>query len=311
MRRFTALIFLLATSLCGFAQQNQDDFKIPVLNGHRMLTLEESKAPFTNTNFGINLGFGSTADFSSLSFIIEDSVIASVDNQLSYLDLDIDYKHQIKDWIAMYFSFSFNMRLGEDVQTLVLSGFDRVVTSETGWIFKIRESRKDLLSGNIWIRNTQASYLDIPGFVRDMVAGKDYLTVSKDVPVFVSGFGLLYAHGFSKLIGLSVEGQLVYGETLVRGEEQFQYSIGGAIDFDLRHKIKAPISVAIGGKINTISDIFSRDSSLLSTFNAKISYVGSKDFNFGIEYYDGYTPVDNNNKRVRLTGAGFNVNLFF
>jgi len=312
MKKFNfCLLFCLLYALVLTAQQKDSSYRVPILNNHKFLFLNDVRSPYTDSKFNFRIGLGTTDLFNEVSVQFEDTTLSVFNSELSYIDFRIEYNQQIKDWISIYVEILVTARVGTDVESIILQGLNTLESREIGWLFHLSKSKKHLLSGSLRIRNAKATFIDLPEYIEDLLAGQPYASLEQDIPVLVFGSGLLFAYGINETVGFSAEAQLVYGETLVRGGDQFQYFLAGSFDFDMNPLVHIPISFALGGYINTISDMYSFDSSLLSTGNLKINYTGSKAFQFGIEGYRGFTPVDEENKRVGVSGFNFNISLFF
>lgn len=302
--------FLLLTFHCQMALC-QTSTKNPTLAGHKHVSLGTMKSPFTNTTFFLDMGLGETGVFTTEGVPVGDSTIFNLDGELLFVNLRFGYKQRVKDWISFFVNADYSARLGNSVESIYVSGVNTIITIEPGVLFSIKQSEKFVLAGYFKLTNTESSIVDVSGYVEDLLEGKQYAKLTKDIPALNGGGGLTTMYSISPSIAFHADGQLVYGETLERTPPELQYFLGGNISLNFKKWLNVPITLVTGGYANTQTNVFSTQGNLTSSFLMKLSYTGSDSFVISIESYSGRTPIENTNKRVELNGFSFSSRFYF
>ncbi|WP_422360267.1 hypothetical protein [Reichenbachiella sp.] len=289
----------------------QSETKIPTLNGHPFTGLGTMKSPYTNTSFFLELGLGETGVFTTEGVPVGDSTVFNLNGELLFVNLRFGYKQRVKKWISFFFNADYSARLGNSAESIYVSGVNTMITIEPGVSFSILEKEKFVLSGYVKLTNTESSIVDVSGFVEDLFAGKKYASLTRDVPALNGGGGLTGIYAIGPSIAFHVDGQLVYGETLERTPPELQYYIGSNVSLNFQKWLNLPITFTTGGYANTLTNVFSTQGNLTSSFLMKLTYTGSESFALSIESYNGRTPIENTNNRVQLRGVSFSSRFYF
>lgn len=311
MKGTFALLLGLMITMSYTQAQTESSIKTPRLGGHKYSNFESMKSPFITTNFFFEMGMGESGIFTTEGVPVGDTTRLSLSGEILFVELKGGYQQRVKDWISFFVNIDYAARLGNSVESIYVSGVNTIITVEPGIIFKIKKTEKTAFSGYVKLTNTQSSIVDIQGYVNDVIAGKPYASVTKDVPALNGGGGLILSHAFSPSFGFNFDGQLVYGETLKRENPEFQYYVGTNVSFNFDHLLKVPLSLIVGGYANTLTNAFSTQGNLTSTFSVKLAYTGSESFSIGLETYQGQTPIEDTNQRVQLNGFSFVSRFYF
>lgn len=309
----SAFIFLILIGavLIANGQPSIDHNKTPMLAGHKQVDLGSMKSPFTNTSFFLELGLGETGVFTTEGVPVGDSTVFSLNGELLFVNLRFGYKQQVKKWISFFVNVDYSARLGNSVESIYVSGVNTMITVETGTLFTLIQREKLALSGYLKLTNTSSSIVDVSGYVDDLIAGKKYASITKDIPALNGGGGLTAMYAIGPSIAFHADGQLVYGETLERTTPELQYFLGANVSVNFKKWFNVPITLVTGGYANTLTNVFSTQGNLTSSFLMRLSYTGSDNFNISIESYNGRTPIENTNNRVQLKGVCFTSRFYF
>lgn len=309
MKQLTCTFLLLVLSLSGLLGQPQ--LTIPTVAGHKYIGLGTMKSPFTGTSATLELGLGETGVFTTEGVPVGDSSIFSLNGELLFVNLRFGYKQRVKNWISFFVHADYAARLGNSVESIYVSGVNTIITIEPGVLFTILEKEKLALSGYFKITNTESSIVDVSGFVEDLIKGKKYASLTKDVPALNGGGGLTAMYAFNSSIAFHFDGQMVYGETLERKPPELQYFIGSNVSVNFEKWFNVPLSLVTGGYANTLTNVFSTQGNLTSSFLFRLAYTGADNFTISIESYNGRTPIENTNQRVQLRGVSFSSKFYF
>ncbi|MDW3209160.1 MAG: hypothetical protein R8N23_04795 [Reichenbachiella sp.] len=312
MRRITGLFFLcLEISFLSYSQSTDTLSKIPTLNDHRFVSFEAMKSPYTNTSFFLELGLGESGIFTTDGVPVGDSTILNLNGELLFVNLRFGYTQKIKDWICFFVNLDYAGRIGNNAESIFISGVNTIITVEPGILFKIKQTKKLALSGYFKLTNTESSIVDVQQYLVDLINGKPYADLTRDVPALNGGGGMVASYAFGPSVALNMDGQVVYGETLERTDPSFQYYFGSNVSINFKKWINLPVSLIVGGYANTLTNIFSTEGDLTSSFTTKLAYTGSDSFVLAIESQSGRTPIEDTNTRVQLRGMSFAAKFYF
>lgn len=301
----------LIGSFHTYSQSKDSLSKIPTLNGHQYINFEGMKSPYTNTAFFLELGLGESGVFTTDGVPVGDSTIFNLNGELLFVNLRFGYTQRVKDWICFFVNMDYSGRIGNNAESIFISGVNTIITIEPGILFRIRHTEKLALSGYFKLTNTESSIVDVQQYLIDLLNGRPYADLTRDIPALNGGGGLVASYAFGPSIGLNVDGQLVYGETLERTKPTLQYFFGSNVSINFEKWINLPISLVLGGYANTLTNIFSTEGDLTSSFTTKIAYTGSDSFVLALESQSGRTPIENTNRRVQLRALSFTAKFYF
>ncbi|MEP2026528.1 MAG: hypothetical protein ABJH98_14155 [Reichenbachiella sp.] len=305
------LFFYLGLVLHSFSQIEQKQGKIPMLNNNIYANFEGMKSPFTNTSFFLELGLGESGVFTTDGVPAGDSTIFNLSGELLFVNLKFGYTQKVKDWICFFVNANYSARIGNNAQSIFISGVNTIITVEPGVLFKIKHTKKFALSGYFKLTNTESSIVDVNQYFADLIASKPYADLTRDVPALNGGGGLTASYAIGPSIAFHADAQLAYGETLERSDPSWQYYTAANISLNFKKWINLPVSVVLGGYANTLTNVFSTQGKLTSSFNARIAYTGSDSFVLAIESQSGRTPIEETNTRVQLKALSFAAKFYF
>lgn len=307
------LILFFALAFCQnlYCQKKTQEVVFPTLNGHKVVSLSNARSPFHQSQLYLNLELGNSAVFSSTGVDLGDTTIFQLTNELLYTRLGLGYQQRIKDWISFYARLDFGARLGTDAGSLLIEGVNTIESIEVGISFRISEGEKHAISGYLKTHNVKAEIIDVRQFISDIIDENTKASIQKSVPALNVGMGAVASFAPYKFLGLNFNGQISYGETLQRGTSAFLYEAGGSVDLMLNDWINVPLSLVVGGSLNTIPNIFSIDGDLTSNFQVKLAYNKSDDFVLSIETYGGQSPIANSTRRIDINGFIINSIFYF
>ncbi len=134
----------------------------------------------------------------------------------------------------------------------------------------------------------------------------------KTTPSLRGGGGLRFAWGASPFLGLTLQGDVGYGESVERtADDQFYVDLGGALDFDFSAIGRVPIGVVLGSKIDSFPESGSDVAHDVTTGLVRVAYNGRPEFvvavDLTLEQYNS-KALDQN---VRFGSLGINLRYYF
>ena len=288
-----------------------EESNTPSLNGHYFLSSMNTPSAFIQSYFGMNLGIASSEGFESVLLVIDGEEIRGLKGSLVFADLNFDYRQKIKDWIAFNARVGLTARIGTEVQSLVTQGVNTVSSFQIGWSIKILEREKYLLSGNISVNNYGTNYIDIRGFVEDIINDSTITSISKSIPVLNGGIGLQFAYGFNDLFGFQAHLSGLYGDSYERGSTDLIYHVGGTFDMNLAKRTRVPLGFSLGFTASSLPDIVQVKGKSATNSIFKIAYIGSNHYDLGLEISRIRVPLPDVEEKVKSMGVFITSKYYF
>lgn len=314
MRKLIYLLIILTAYSGSVVAQASDSTSISssqqkcqVLNGHRFPSTSYMRSAFISTALQADFGFGITSELEMPGIPVGDYEILSFTGQLVYVDMDVQYQQRFTPWLALFFSAKMAGRLGSDMSTILADGVNTLAGGDIGWLIRVKQTEKFLLSASFKVTNIKGNFINIPEYFEEVINDEPYPSVIKQVPGLSAGVGLRSAYAFNPTYGLQLSLGYQYGETLERGTSQGYYagSILGDIDFNPKQEV--PVGLALGYALTSSPVIVMSDGGIANLFLFKVDYTGSNDFELGLQFnmYSTYLKSIDDNVFVKKAMLSF------
>ncbi len=318
-KKFYLLIYLITSFQIGFAQDNlsvREDLNVPTLNGHRFVQNQLIPQAFIKTTFGVIIGYGDSERIDFPTFQIADSLLIDTKGKLFFGTLGLEYNQKVKDWISLYFSYVLTARVGTEPAGVLTQGLNTFNGFRLGWKFKLWENNKNMLSLSTGLENYTGNFVNVFGYVSDVINNNPNPSVSEDVPVLNGTLGINHAVGFNSLLGMQSSVEIGYGESFVRGNTNFNYVLATSLDLNMYPKWKVPVGVNLGFAYRSAPEYLSIEKESVNIFNLVIAYTGSKDLFINLEMSNSRLPVitrpsGENKSKVDVTDISLRMIYFF
>jgi hypothetical protein len=283
----------------------------PSLNNHIFIPVNVLNSSFSNTKLTMPIGVGSTANFDFTSEVPGLDTLEGLTGEVLFANLGFRYSQKVQDWINFYLKVGLTARLGTNFESILSQGFNTVINFELGSMIKLYQTKKTRLSLSIEVQNYDANFVDINGFVKDIIQGNPYPTIVREIPALTGGGGLHFAWGINDLFGLRAEANYAFGETFTRGESGSLYALKTGIDVDFNSRFSVPLGIALTYAITTEPEIVYVDDQTGKMFFWKIAYTGRKDFDIGIENAIMILPFENIDEKPTINMVSITLSYFF
>jgi len=306
-----SMAFLTYLLLVPGAQGQEVQGQKPTLNDHTFVPVSFMTSPFVNSRLTMPIGIGSTANF---VFDIENPALDTLEGlngEVLFANLGIMYAQKLQDWINFYLRVGLTARLGTNFESILSQGFNTVINVKIGSMIKLYESKKTMLSLSVEVKNYNANFVNIKGFVEDVIGGAPDPQIVRAIPALTAGGGLHFAWGINDLFGVRVEGLYAYGETFTRGQSGGRYSLKTGLDVDFNKRFQVPLGLAFTYIVTTEPEIVYVDDRSGRMFFWKLAYTGRKDFDLGIESGVMTLPFENVQEKPKVTMVSFTMSYFF
>ncbi len=284
--------------------------KIPSLNGHKFIPMLDSYSPFIFTSVKMGVGLAQTENIEYLAIQIGDYELLSLEGDILFSDASVSYHQRIKDWLGIFVNYKFSARVGAEFSSLFVEGINTVNEFDVGWVMKVYESRKHILSTHFSINNLEAKVINFQDAFENLKEDS-MVAVSQTIPSLIGSIGLRYAWAPNPLIGFGLVTELAYGEALIRSETKFFFNLGPRIDIDLSSKTRVPMGIALNYFVTSAPAYVTVKGSNTQALKLKIAYLGANDFIMGIGTAWAKIPTRSSEKNLNAFLGSLELNYFF
>ncbi len=282
-----SILFSLFTLFCipGRAQDSiRFESNVPHLNGHYFVSNALTLGAFTNTAFSQSLGVGISTPIAVPTLTLGDLEVELPSGQLLYAQLTFDYSQRIQDWVSFYINIGGAGRFGTNPSSLLTQGLNTAIGTRMGWKIRIIEKQKHFLSGSIGISNVDAGFVNVLGFVQDVLDSADSPALVQDVSVLQGNLGLQYAYAISPVFGIQSSGKLSYGDSFEEGKSAFEYGIALALDANLYPRTNIPVGISLGLAYASLPEFSVTAEGNSFFFSSKLAYTAAEHLLFGLDF---------------------------
>jgi hypothetical protein len=285
-----AILVMAVTAICP-AAGGHELVTAPRVGETRVVPTTFMNDPFILTRAMMGLGYGKADEVMAPLLEIDGDPVLGLEGDLLYAILGFEYMYAVRDWAGVWLQLTLGARLGNEVQSMLAQGISAYSGFELGWLLRLYDSDKHVLSTSISIRNSSSTIVDILGYVDGIIAGENPDLV-KNSPVLGSSMDLRYAWAANDHLVLQALGQITYSETVSRltGAEWY-YGIGGVLSWDLTKQTDVPVGLAFGYKFYTIPDIGDDTGEVAHSGIVGIYYMGRPDFSLGLDIESQQVPL--------------------
>jgi hypothetical protein len=306
---------LLAEDAGSTAGRNSGESIFPVLGESRFMSTAFLPSPFVTTDMRSSLGIGKAFNIHTPILEIDDDVILGLEGDLLYALLDAKYQFAVQEWLAVWGRFLVNARLGNELSSMLAQGVSVHNGFEVGWLFRIWNNDRHLLSAAVSLDNAGTTWFDIYRFVSDAIDSGGITpdnNLVRSAPTVTSSFDLRYAYSASDLVGIQALIQTALGESVNREESTaVAYRLGLAVHLDLLKRKGVPMGFIGAYKIGTMPDGGDDITGRAQSFLFNISYTGRHDLGLGVDVEHQRLPLRGFDDTVSFTSAVITMQYYF
>ena len=304
------IVALLAGASPAVAQQNPGPF--PQLGGHRFSPNAIVMDPWVRSYGLSSVGVGQASTVSTPPVVIGGDTIPGLAGNLLFAALQIEYQQKIVDWFAFRFGYQINARLGTDVQSLLSRGVNTIAGFEVGWLARLVNADRDMLSLDVNVSNKGYTAIDLARFVEQVVEGIEDPSLVSNSNALRAGAGLRWAHAFSDLFGIVANGDVGVAESASRlQDDEVFYRLGGQLDFDFKHWLNIPVNLAAGILLDSYPEAPTDEVGNLNTGFLRIGYIGRDDFTIGLTVSGSSVPLADDEDDLKYVSMEFDLRYYF
>lgn len=294
------LVLTLSVSVNSYSQNSQSSNNVnslkkidkvlkPSLNGHDFIISSQTKSPFIQSELKLNIGSGMTVGFELPPVVIDSiNVFDGVQGNISLSNFLIQYNAKLNDWLAFWVNFKGTGRFGTQTRSLIYEGINIATGYEFGWLFKVWENKKNMLSGSIYVSNTNINVIGLSDFIKRIVEDSGRVDQNNKISYYVPSLSVIagarYATAFNKSFGLMAIVEFGYGEsTDINSADKFVTNGGLTFDYNMLPNTNIPLGFSLGYYQNSTAILSQQRLNNPQNIVGQISYTGKSDLNLGIE----------------------------
>lgn len=267
-----AAALMVLVSAPGHAQEGER----PTLGGHTFVSTDLVPEAFAHSWLRTSLGYATAQSIDYPPVVIRGDTVLVLNGSLSYATLGIEYQGALRDWIAVRLSASLVSRLGTQGGSLANEGVTITQGYDFGFLVRLRETEKTMLSGTIGVTNQWITIVDVKQFAEDVANGVPNARLIDNVPTVRSNAGLRYAWAMNPAFGLTLLAQGSYGDAPRRQETtSWGWDLGASVDWDARPAHGIPIGTALAYRLTSLPGLTTTDNGNSSQTVLRIAYTGA------------------------------------
>lgn len=301
------------SSLSGEDAESSQD--VGILAGHAFIPSSFIQEPFVRTYFRTGLGFGSTASLVAPLATLNGKPVVGVKGSLLFAMLGAEYQYALRRWLAVRGRLDVIGRMADETTALLAQGITLMSGFELGWLFRVSESERLLTSASLGIKNSSTTDVYIHRFVDGIVEAGEVLPGNRlveSIPTLRGTAGIHGAYVLSRLTGVTISGNLDYGESLDRSKpDSWYYSVALAFDFNLHSQSGVPVGFVVGGRTSSAPDVEGLGSGTMQDIFGRIGYTGSEEFALGLDMSYQFLPVRGISEKQNFITAIVDIRLNF
>jgi len=288
---------------------------VPSLGQHTFVLHSDFPDAFISSRIRNSIGVGTTSILSIPPFDINGEEVEILLGKLLYAELEFEYQHIVKEWLAVWFRIDMASRLGTETSTLLSHGVTVLTSFEIGWKTRLWHNEKMMLTGTAAVVNLNYTMVDMLGFVQRVLqnGGLDSSNVLVHTgPLTAAAIGARYAYGINDLFGLSASFDVSYGESVQRGKsDEWYYKAGAMLDMNLVGRTDVPLGLAVGYELSTFPGPNPNAKGNTHAILFRIAHTRSEDFSVGLDMAYNSTPVSTLSDRLDYASASLSLVIYF
>jgi len=306
-----AAILLTLLILVPSLAAGSEDQPMPRLGEHVFVPVMAIDEPFINTHIQTTVGLGNSrnATVPVIDFN-EDVIIGTAKANVVLAGIGFKYQHKVKEWLAAGLDLNVSGRVGTSTPSLISEGLTGGIGYNVGWLVRIHQSEKFILSGTARLGNGSATYVNLLDWVDGILAGEPVGLVQSRQSVRGTG-GLQAAWGLSRRFGLLGSLNFSYGEPFDgQGGNSWNHDGRLALSYDMAVDLSVPLGLALtGGHFENKNGTFNDDG--VWFWSARFALQSRKDFSIGLDIQTYYLTGSQSGKEYQIGQFSIDMRYYY
>jgi len=216
--------------------------QVPSKYGHVFVAAPMTQDPFPRTTIMNSIVVGQIVDLDFGRVILpEGDTLVAFGGDVTVATLSFEYQHALRDWLAVWGGFEMGARLGTDVGSLFHSGVTMSTDLEFGWLVRLRETDRSVLSTTLTVTRRSHTVVDLKGWVADLLRSR----LVRTRPVLRVGFGAHYAWVLNEVVAFGASGWAAEGDAVNSPDEQWYVTGALSMSVNLHPRYDVPLGAAL------------------------------------------------------------------
>ena len=305
-------LLVAALALVAAVPVSAEEIRRPTLAGHTFVSTDLVPDAFVRGYVRSSMRFAQGAHIDYPPLVVAGDTLLTLDGDLAYALVDFEYQHEVRDWMAVHVRVDLRTRLGTQVSSLVAEGVSVTTGFEFGWLARIHQTPKTMLSGSLGVINQTVTVVDVKRFAEDVANGVPNAALVDNVPTVRTAAGLRYAWAISRPVGLTLLAEGSYGEPIDRDEsDSWESQLGASVDFDAGAAWGIPVGAALAFRRSSLPVLSTADNGGVSETVLRLAYNAKPDFLISLDILGVFGRENSRNKPVWAGGAAIGMRYYF
>ena len=283
----------------------------PSLAGHTFVSTDLVPDAFVGSFVRTSLGYAGAEGIDYPPLVIHGDTLQVLSGSLTYATLGLEYQSALRNWIAARIALGLVTRLGTQGSSLAQEGLRVTAGYDFGFLARLRQTSKTMLSGSLGVRNQDITTIDVKQFAEDVGNDVPNARLIDDVPTVRSNAGLRYAWAASPTFGVTLLGETSYGDAPRRHDStSWGWDLGASVDYDAEPTHHLPMGAAFAYRLVSLPGLTTTNNGNSSQTVLRIAYTGPKE----LVALDILGVFDRDNAQASAIWAGgvaFSMRLYF
>ncbi|MEM9329335.1 MAG: hypothetical protein AAGA85_26985, partial [Bacteroidota bacterium] len=280
-------IGLLLTVGQGWSQS-----KLPSSADHTFVPQDAIKNPQPVSFFSMLVGLDQSDDINFLSADLPVVGPLRLSGEVLFADIGVKASIKLKDWVAFRLNYNVAVRVGTDVQSLLVQGINSITTYESLWQIRFLHLPRVSLAGTFGFNRIDADIVDVAGYVASIVDGVPDPSVNRKIRSLTGEVGLLGSYAINSVMGVLIETDMEIGDHVGVETPRLFWSAKASIDANFNERYNFPLGAAVTVGSTTLPEFVvpARRQAIVSS--VRLAYMGSPVFNLGITITNSRFPLE-------------------
>jgi len=283
----------------------------PSLGGHTFVSTDLVPDAFVRSYMRTSLGYAIAQEIKYPPLVIAGDTLQMLNGSLSYATLGLEYQGTLRSWIAARIGLGLVTRLGTQSSSLANEGVTVTSGYDFGFLARLRQSPKTMLSGTIGVTNQTVTVIDMKQFAEDVANGVPNARLIDDVPTVRSNAGLRFGWAANRSIGVTMLGEGSFGDAPRRQEStSWGWSLGASVDYSAEPGHGIPMGAALAYRLTSLPGVTPTDTGNSSQTVLRIAYAGRNDL-IAVDILGLFDRQNAKAESIWAGGTAFSMRIYF
>jgi hypothetical protein len=309
--RCAAAVAVALLTLGAAALAQAQEGPRPSLAGHTFVSTDVVPDAFVRTYVRTSISYAQAPSIDYPPLVIGRDTLQTLNGSLAYATLGVEYLAAVRSWIAMRITGALVSRLGTQGSSLVHEGVTVAQGYHFGFLARLRQSPRSMLSGSLGVTNQTVTIVDVRQFAEDVANDVPNARLIDYVPTVRSVAGLRYAWAASPAFGVSLLGESSYGDAPRRHElTSWGWDMGVGVDYDAMPGHGVPVGAALAYRLTSLPGVTATDNGNSSQTALRIAYSGRHEL-VAMDILGVFNRQNTQASAIWAGGSVFSMRIYF